>query len=181
MPPPAKKVAELPDRVLPLTVAVPAELQMPPPAVAELPDSVLLLTVSVPSFTKSPLSMPPPGPKRPTEGLPTVLPDRVLSLTVSVPRLRMAPPRASSAAVPLGLSARPLPSMRFRLVRTTVAPAETSKIRDMALPLMVGVWADTLLMVTLWLRTSSPWVSTMGAVMSSVKRMVSPLWAWATA
>ena len=120
--------------------------------------------------------MPPPEPKSPTE-----LPDRVLSLTVSVPRLRMAPPRLSSAAVPPGLLARPLPSMRFRLSRVTLAPAEISKIRDMASPLMVGVWAGTLSMVTFRLTTSSPWVSTMGAVMAAVSRMVSPLWAWATA
>src|SRR5439155_14969950 len=97
--------AELPDRVQWLTVSVPS-LAMPPPAPkspTELPDRVLSLAVAVPK-----LKMPPPKP-------PAELPDRVLPLTVSVPRLRMAPPRLSRAAVPLGLSARPLPAMRFKL------------------------------------------------------------------
>src|SRR6516165_7326524 len=76
MPPPVP--AELPDRVLSLTVTVPL-LAMPPPLYmpAELPDRVLLLTVSLPS-----LKMAPP----PEMGNPVAeLPDRVLLLTVSVP------------------------------------------------------------------------------------------------
>src|SRR6516164_8333051 len=84
MPPPSP--AELPDRVLLLTVSVPP-FAMPPPSKAELPDRVLLLTVSVPPF-----AMPPPL-------SPAELPDRVLLLTVSVPKLRMAPP--SSPYTPL--------------------------------------------------------------------------------
>src|SRR5262249_44520004 len=53
-----KEVAELPEKVLPLTVAVaPPSLARPPPLVAELPENTLSLTVSAPK-----LSMPPPLP-----------------------------------------------------------------------------------------------------------------------
>ena len=53
MPPPAG--AELPDRVLSLSIGVPRLLKRPPPlAVAELPDSELLLRVAVPVKPKIP-------------------------------------------------------------------------------------------------------------------------------
>ena len=50
-------LAELPEKVLLLTVNVPPLLSMPPPSplLAELPEKILLLTVNVP-----PLSIPPP-------------------------------------------------------------------------------------------------------------------------
>src|SRR5262249_27943558 len=57
MPPPLL-LAELPVKVLPMTVAVPpTSLSRPPPLVAELPEKTTSLTVSAPK-----LSMPPPLP-----------------------------------------------------------------------------------------------------------------------
>src|ERR1700679_737798 len=87
MAPPPKALAELPEKVLLITVVVAVEegpdvLKMAPPAAAELPLKVLLLTVSVPM-----LVMAPPDPSLPGAGLL----EKVQSLTVNVPRLVMAP------------------------------------------------------------------------------------------
>ena len=155
-------------KVLPLTVAVPKLRRPPPSSLAELLVKVLPLTVALPK-----LSRPPPAPAE--------LLVKVLPLTVNVPRLRTAPPWPSSLLVPLGLLATPSPSMRSRLLRVTLVPAAISKIREFLSPLIVGVRDGTLWIVTSWLRTSSPWVSTIGSLTAAVNWMVSPLWAWATA
>src|SRR5262245_8111319 len=86
MPPPLKP-AELPDRVLPLTVSGP-KLSMPPPEIAELLARVLSLTDSMPL-----LIMPPPLPPNPLT-LVAELPYRVHSLTASDPykSFMIAPP-----------------------------------------------------------------------------------------
>src|SRR6516225_738641 len=80
MPPPEPNVAKLPENVLPLTVSVP-ELAIPPPskpfARTELLDSLQPLTVSV---APTSLEMPPPA-------LEAVLSERVQLLTVSAPWL----------------------------------------------------------------------------------------------
>ena len=55
--PPPPSLAELPVKVLPLTVAVPPRVVEPPPLVAELPVKVLSLTVTVPPLS---LTSPPP-------------------------------------------------------------------------------------------------------------------------
>src|SRR5262245_48864483 len=92
MPPPSL-LAELPDRVLQVSVAVPW-LRVAPPSPAVLPGGVLLVTVRVPIRVPSvSLRMPPP-PKR------AELPDRVLLTSVTVPPrwLKMPPPEAAEFA-----------------------------------------------------------------------------------
>src|SRR5262249_18207941 len=65
--PPLPDPAVLRVNVLPLTVAVPKKLSMPPPwMVAELPVKVLSITVNVPPL----LMMPPPAPTGPVGGRP---------------------------------------------------------------------------------------------------------------
>ena len=83
MPPPLK-LAELPEIVVPLTVANPV-FQMPPPsAVAELPDRALPVTVSVPS-----LKMPPPN----SPGLLEIV--QPLTISTAATALVMPPPRGA--------------------------------------------------------------------------------------
>ena len=85
IPPPS--LAELPDRVLLLTVNVPL-FSMQPPTLAELPDRVQLLTVNV----VPPRNSMPPPPNKVDDVEVTVLPDRVLLLTVSTCHASMPPP-----------------------------------------------------------------------------------------
>src|SRR6516162_4830244 len=120
MPPPLlpPPTAELPDRVLLLTVSVPTLLKMPPRS-PELPARVLLLTVSVP-----PLTMPPPTPA-PTFGLGTVaeLPDRVLPVTVAVPaleKMHKPPPIPPPSKKPLTPAGPPVTWSEAMVLEATV-------------------------------------------------------------
>ena len=92
--PPPSMLAELPVKVLPLTVTVPKLSRPPPPPkpVTELPVKVLPLTVAVPKLARPP----PPWGKTPVAELPV----KVLSRTVAVPPLSLARPPPMVAELP---------------------------------------------------------------------------------
>src|SRR5436305_2015398 len=96
-PPPLPPPAELPLTVQPVRFSVPKYQVTPPPEPAEAELPLLVQLVMVVSALL-PLKTPPQ--------LTAELPLTVQVLTASVPRLRRAPPRPSSPAVPLGLAAR---------------------------------------------------------------------------
>ena len=118
----AIETAELPVRVLPLTVSVPW-LKMPPPLFeAELPVRVLPLTLTVP-VPKLPI--PPPLDL-------AMLLDRVLPLTVSVPSFWMPPPRRG------GVAGQGAAADRQRAVVVDAA-ADLGGVAGQVLPLTVSV------------------------------------------
>src|SRR5438876_1988239 len=103
--PPPFEWAELPEKVLFLSIAEPS-LEMPPPSYsARLPKSVLVLSLS-----RAWLRMPPPEPA-------VELPERTLLWSVSPPSLEIPPPSPSFAEPPATVSPE----------RLTVAPREIEK------------------------------------------------------
>ena len=161
MPPPVP--AELPLRVLFVTVNVALVLKMPPPLPPdELPLMVLLVTASV---APELLLRPPPL------LLPTRLAELLMMLLrrVNPPWLRMAPPPLPSAT--------PLVIVNSEMV---TIPAKFSNTRETALPLTARVAAPGPLMVTLWVTCSSPLVRVM-VPETPVASMVSPSFAMLSA
>src|SRR5437016_4955985 len=161
MPPPVP--AELPLRVLCVTVNVALVLKMPPPLPPdELPLMVLLVTASV---APELLLMPPPL------SLPTRLAELLMMLLRSVrpPSLRMPPP-------PLPVASNPLVTVKPEMV--TVEP-KFSNTRNVALPLTARLGAPGPEMVILWLTVSSPVVRVIVPVTAKV--IVSPSFAMLSA